>query len=352
MAIAKTLYEHDMPTITAKLRSVEATTHRMPAVLDYTSQNPKDRRARWTLERDISGGSFGLVSVMRESSSKKVFACKTMIFQVNPSARSETARRLKHEKVVRNEVEIMQKLRQHCHIATIYFYARDYPRGDDREAPCLRIFMLPIADRNLDEYLTLAEAHSYPTSDTLALLKWTGCLMNALSFAHNSGVRHKDIKPANILVKRSQIYLTDFGLAVDFQEADVSYTTNSFHGTKKYRAPESVEGDYHGRKADVFSMGCVFSEMLTVILEKSRADFKEARCWDREDKAFCRNLRDVKYWLDHLRRSCKNEDTGFLLDITNNMLNEKQEDRRDASSILKLLEQRKGLECNCDGEVF
>jgi hypothetical protein len=352
MAIAKTLSEKEFPIFETDTPTREVAPARMPSVLDYTSQHPADRRARWAFLRYINDGAFGTVSVVREQFSKKVFACKTMKFTINTSALFEDARRSRHEKVVQNEVEIMQKLRQHCHIVSIYFYAKEYPKDYDREAPSLSIFMLPIADMNLHTYLVDAENHGYPISTSKRLRKWTGCLINALAFAHQKGIRHKDIKPQNVLVKGSQVYLTDFGLAVDFLEADVSYTSNSFAGTEYYRAPESGEGEPHGRKGDVFSMGCVFSEMLTVSLDVSLADFKECRNHVRNSSAYHRNLREVQSWLHWLSENSQESEAHFLAEIISNMLREEPEDRSDASSILEKFREQKNLQCHCqeDGE--
>lgn len=66
--------------------------------------------------------------------------------------------------------------------------------------------MSPVAD-NLAQYL----ANTYPSlEETTDLLKFFGCLSRALSYIHHKGLRHRNIKPENILVSQNRIYLTDF----------------------------------------------------------------------------------------------------------------------------------------------
>lgn len=97
-------------------------------------------------------------------------------------------------------------------------------------------------------------------------------LCDALQFAHDEGVVHRDIKPENILLdKRGRVKIADFGLAklVD-PKGDAAVTemglTQEGHvmGTARYMAPEqasSKRGVDH--RADIFSLGVVFYEMLT-----------------------------------------------------------------------------------------
>ena len=96
-------------------------------------------------------------------------------------------------------------------------------------------------------------------------------ICDALQYAHDHGVVHRDIKPENVLLaKDGRVKLADFGLAKLVADArgapagpDLTHTGHSM-GTPVYMAPEQIErpGDVDHR-ADIYSLGVVFYEMLT-----------------------------------------------------------------------------------------
>jgi serine/threonine protein kinase len=64
-----------------------------------------------------------------------------------------------------------------------------------------------------------------------------GCLISALSYLHDEKIRHKDLKPSNILLSNSRLWLSDFGSATDFSLLSQSATDNE-RGTPRYFSPE------------------------------------------------------------------------------------------------------------------
>jgi predicted Ser/Thr protein kinase len=92
-------------------------------------------------------------------------------------------------------------------------------------------------------------------------------ICEALQFAHDEGIVHRDIKPENILMdKKGRVKIADFGIAkILGPERDVSITeTKGAIGTPHYMAPEQVENPASvDHRADIFSLGVVFYEMLT-----------------------------------------------------------------------------------------
>lgn len=89
-------------------------------------------------------------------------------------------------------------------------------------------------------------------------------VLQALAHAHREDVIHRDVKPGNILVGRSdQVKLADFGIAkAAFGEEDLT-TTGNLLGTSRYLSPEQVSGGPVDARSDLYAVGVVLYEMLT-----------------------------------------------------------------------------------------
>ena len=132
-------------------------------------------------------------------------------------------------------------------------------------------------------------------------------ICEALQFAHDEGVVHRDIKPENILIdKRGRVKIADFGLAKllgrnpkdeDGKEApEKPFTLTGTHqvmGTLRYMAPEQMQGSSSvDHRADIYSLGVVFYEMLTGELPMGRFEppSKKVRIDVRLDEVVLRSL--------------------------------------------------------------
>jgi hypothetical protein len=100
-------------------------------------------------------------------------------------------------------------------------------------------------------------------------------ICDALQYAHEEGIVHRDIKPENILIdKKGRVKIADFGLAKLLGRAPVDLTLTMEHavlGTPRYMAPEQIEKPSSvDHRADIYSLGVVFYEMLTGELPMGR----------------------------------------------------------------------------------
>jgi tRNA A-37 threonylcarbamoyl transferase component Bud32 len=88
---------------------------------------------------------------------------------------------------------------------------------------------------------------------------------NALDYAHQHGVIHRDVNPSNIiLLEDGQVKVTDFGLAkLATSSSSSTSQSGAFHGTLEYASPEQILGQEIDGRSDIFSLGVILYEMLT-----------------------------------------------------------------------------------------
>ena len=100
-----------------------------------------------------------------------------------------------------------------------------------------------------------------PLTDTLRIAKQTAA---GLAAAHDQGLVHRDVKPANILLEENvdRVILSDFGLARAVDDASLT-RTGVVAGTPHYMSPEQARGDAIDTRSDQFGLGSVMYFMLT-----------------------------------------------------------------------------------------
>ncbi|KAL8718630.1 MAG: hypothetical protein Q9225_004248 [Loekoesia sp. 1 TL-2023] len=298
----------------------------LPDSVHEHSNSNTEIQVSFASNRALGSGSFGDVDEVRELTTGISYARKHI--HIEGSRPNEVV-----ADEVKNEVAIMQKLR-HSHIATVLFYLK--------EPTAYSIFMLPVADYNLQEFMGLCTEQGYPAGLTKLIYPWFGCLLDALAYAHQLNIKHQDIKPSNILIKNNEPYLCDFGLAKDFTEFDNSVSnSHKPRGTLAYRAPEVQPHGSRGRKADVFSLGCVYSEMVTIGQGTSVEDYRQAR-QRAGSTAFRDCLTTVESWLKQLE---KNKLSEFLIDEILGMICSNPEKRHTAHTALNYLKRERAFFC-------
>jgi len=97
------------------------------------------------------------------------------------------------------------------------------------------------------------------------LIPWT-----LYSFLHQNRIRHKDIKPSNILVRNSAIYITGLRQAAIYEPKDDHTATSGPMIARSTYSPAEEIYITRNLAADIFSLGCVYLEMWAVLREASK----------------------------------------------------------------------------------
>ncbi|KAK4900495.1 hypothetical protein LTR27_002211 [Elasticomyces elasticus] len=266
--------------------------------------------------RLLGKGSYADVMVIQDQSHR--FYAQKVTYS-NPGKHQ----RMAFEAAIKHEFETMQKLCHH-HIVSILSCVYT-PIG-------CSLVMLPVADYNLVAFI-----YEDLTAEKLATLdQWFGCLISALSYVHEQGFKHENITAANVLIKDDRIYLAGFGKAIDYDES-------SFVHMSRYWAPEQHWDELSGREADVFSLGCIFSEMLMVRQGKTLNDYHQGQktddIWREDTKVFRANLPMIEAWLEGLPEvNAEGSSQSLLLDVVLNMLTEDPSKRCEAGVVRKKLQ--------------
>lgn len=198
----------------------------------------------YTILRELGSGGMGVVYHCRDEFLQRELAIKMLLPEL--MADDDTV------EVFRQEARLAAQL-EHPGIVTIYNIGMENREGKIHHYMAMEY--LPggsLRQRIGKEQVTLEQA-----------VEWMKELTTALHYAHKRGVMHQDIKPDNIFITQdNNAKLGDFGLAliatgVAFERAA------SGKGTPAYMSPELCRGEPRDHRADIYSLGAVFFEMLT-----------------------------------------------------------------------------------------
>ncbi len=215
------------------------------------SENPAAGQPKTLGRYEVRGvlgkGAMGLVYDGLDPKLNRRVAIKTILTRkLSPEAARMASVRFARE------VKAVARL-SHPHVVQVYDFGNE---GD-----LAYIVMEFVEGRELKDYFDGAERFDLKT-----IFRIMTELLDALHFAHEAGIIHRDVKPANVMIDaKRHAKLTDFGVA-RFTEPDgdqEATRAGTIVGTPSYMSPEQIQGQPLDRRTDIFSAGILFYQLLT-----------------------------------------------------------------------------------------
>jgi ankyrin repeat protein len=283
---------------------------------EHLNRDGFPKRLEWKAE--LGSGGFGVVFKVLGS---EEYALKLI------HRRRQFSQTLEVMQYFKSELEILKKINHHHFVKLAGSYTSPNYVG---------LIMSPVANDNLASFLL-----KVPELVDKRHLLWSffGCLANALAYLHFTlKIRHKDIKPQNILVKKNVILLTDFGMALDWGDKMQTTTRQESRRTTLYCAPEAAKDEPRRSSSDIWSLGCVYLEMITVLngytIEDMRSFFDKKGTKVRN---FWGNLEAISIWIAKFREQGGKEFGNAPLGWIEMMLQEDSDRRPDARYLRDLI---------------
>jgi len=200
---------------------------------------------RYQLRRVLGKGAMGVVYEGFDPSLNRLVAVKTILKSVVTDEESSVAYSARFAR----EAKAVARL-SHPNIVQVYDF------GEENEVAYL--VMEFIQGRELRSFFEVREHF-----DAAEAVRIMGELLSALEFAHEAGVIHRDVKPANVMLDTQRhVKLADFGVA-RIQDGTDRSKGGTMVGTPAFMSPEQISGKKVDRRTDLFSAGIILYELLT-----------------------------------------------------------------------------------------
>ncbi len=200
------------------------------------------RLGHYEIEQVVGAGGFGVVLKARDTKLDRIVAVKTLAQSLASSAQAR-------QRFVR-EAKAAAAVK-HDNVVGIHAVSD--------EGPVPYLVMEFVSGVSLEE-----KVHQAGTLDLPAILRIGSQIASGLAAAHQQGLVHRDVKPANILLENGveRVKITDFGLARAASDATIT-REGEVAGTPQFMSPEQAQSQPLDSRSDLFSLGSVLYAACT-----------------------------------------------------------------------------------------
>jgi serine/threonine-protein kinase len=254
------MVDEKFPVTAVRDTVVAEAPHAGSLALPPAEEEPFDEATRYELGALLGRGGMGEVRLCTDHRIGRQVAMKLMRTDARTErtgqARTDARAQFLHEARVQGQTE-------HPSIVPVYDVGRD-------ASGALFFTMRRVEGRTLEEVIAALRDGDHGTAEEFTrhrLLTAFASACLAVHFAHTRGILHCDLKPANIMLGSfGELYVLDWGLAKRGAATDVAQASadRSVSGTPGYIAPEQIRGEPLDARCDVYALGALLYEILTL----------------------------------------------------------------------------------------
>ena len=223
---------------------------------------------RYSVLEAFAEGGNATVSIARDRNLRRIVAIKSLKKEIGSGSTA---------KAFVSEAKVTAQL-DHPSIIPVYGLT-----GDDKQG--IHMSMKLVSGKTLRDYLRNTMLNyrikGIRKFDEAALMRKRLEIFlrvcDAIEYAHHRNIMHRDLKPENIMIgEYMEVYVMDWGLAREIPKEDDSVdSTEKLTGTPRYFPPEALRGERCDARADLFTLGLILQEIVTLQFAIKGKDEKE-----------------------------------------------------------------------------
>lgn len=199
----------------------------------------------FTIVDTLGSGGFGVVHLVEEKSTGKLFAAKVS---------QKECKTVQDQKSLFQEILSYSKIKNNAILSLYGFNLLNF-KGD--HYPTIILPYMP--NKSLDKLIK--ENKAFPLSKRYIILLG---IAKGMKYLHSIKIIHRDLKPGNVLLdEKYRPYISDFGTAKLSENSFSKLKMDTYTGTEIYMAPEVIKGESYTHKIDIYSFSILAYELIT-----------------------------------------------------------------------------------------